>query len=164
MTARSQWVLLALMISTGPLEVRAGTPVYHRHDFTDLSEAACPTGSPGLAPDGAAWGISLAGLQGWTVEIRPLSEGATLTGAGSIKVCTYSATPWGPGKWSLAPRFVWTMAESDATTTDNPGIKLEDIPVYVDLSDRVFVYPSTDFGVSSGGVSVYLYGSKRPPQ
>lgn len=139
----------------------AGTPVYHRHDFSNLATSACPTGAPGNAPDGYPWGISLAGLQGWTAQICPLTEGATLTGDGAVYVCTYSATPWGVGEWSLAPRFTWTMTADDATTTDNPCMKLEDVPVYVDLSDRVFVYPSTDFGVSSGGVSVYLYGAKR---
>jgi hypothetical protein len=157
------WFLycVALLWST---VARAGSPVYHRHDFSNLADSACPTGAPGNAPDGYPWGISLSGLQGWTANICPLTEGAYLTGAGSIHVCTYSATPWGPGSWALAPRFTWTMGASDATTADNPCFKLEDVPVYVDLSDRVFVYPSTDFGVSSGGVSVYLYGSKRPPQ
>lgn len=156
-------LLVVLAFAVG-FDASAGTPVYHRAEFSDLSQSTCPTGSPGLAPDGAAWGISLAGLQGWTVNLCPLTNGANFTGAGSVRVCTYSATPWGPGSWSLAPRFTWTMTAGDATTVQNPCLKLEDVPVYVDLSDRVFIYPSTDFGVSSGGVVVHLYGSKRPPQ
>jgi hypothetical protein len=138
----------------------AGSPVYHRHDFANLGDSACPSGAPGNAPDGYPWGISLAGVKGWTVTVKPMTEGATLTGEGSLYVCVYSATPWGPGEWVLSPRFTWTMTSDDATTADHPALRLEDVPVYVGHSDRLYVYPSTDFGVSSGGVSVYLEGEK----
>jgi hypothetical protein len=139
----------------------AGTDVYHSHTFSSLGDSACPTGSPGNAPDGGKWGISLAGLRGWTVVICPVTDGAYFTGSGTLNVCTFSAEPWGPGQWALSPRFAWTMTSDDVSTEENPCLSFEHTETHVDLSDRVFVYPSGDFGISSGGMVVKLYGAKR---
>lgn len=158
-SARSGWTLLALMIVSGPLEVRAGSPVYAAPYTFTIASAACPTGtSPG---PGNGWGISLAGLRGFKATLCP-ADGQTITGlAGAIKVCVYSAAPWGPGKWALS-ELKWTMTTADATTTDNPCRELYQLQTVVGLSDRVFVYPSTDFGVSGGStLTVYLVGETR---
>lgn len=135
-------------------------PVYHQHTLT-ISTAACPTGNPGTAPDGVTWGISLAGVKAWSVTVCA-EDGETISGTGSLKVCTYSAEPWGPGEWVLSPRFTWIMTADDSTTAeDKRCIEMETTTVGVDLSDRVFVYPSTDFGVSAGTtLEVHLKGAQ----
>jgi hypothetical protein len=76
-------------------------------------------------------------------------------------VCTYSNTPWGPGEWALSPEMTWDMTDV-TSTADNPCIEFSQLQPVVALSDRVFVYPSTDFGVSGGAtVTVYLTGETR---
>jgi hypothetical protein len=133
-------------------------PRYHTNTFT-ISTAACPTGTPGLAPDGIAWGISLSEVRGFKATVCPAS-GQTITGVGSLKICTYSATPWGPGSWALSD-LAWDFTDR-TSTADNPCREVSQLLTVVALSDRVFVYPSTDFGVSGGTtLTVYLVGETR---
>jgi hypothetical protein len=148
-------ILLVLLTSSTAL---AGAPRYHEHTFT-ISTAACPTGEPGQAPDGVDWGISLSGLRGFKATVCP-AAGHALTGAGSIKVCTYSARPWGPGSWALS-ELAWDFTGL-TSTVDNPCRELTHLMPVVALSDRVFLYPSTDFGVSGGTtLTVHLVGELR---
>lgn len=140
------------------LTAHAGAPRYHTHTIT-VSTSACPTGSPGLASDGVAWGISLSNLRGFKATVCPAS-GQTITGVGSVKVCTYSATPWGPGSWALS-ELEWDFT-GITSTVSNPCRELTQLLPVVALSDRVFVYPSTDFGISGGTtVTIYLVGEER---
>lgn len=148
--------LLVLLASSA---AHAGAPRPNRYSVS-IATAACPTGTPGVGADGDAYGISLSGLRGWKAAVCP-EEGETLTGAGSLKVCTYSQELWGMGAWALSPEFSWNMT-GRASTADHPCIQLMDVPVYIGLSDRVYVYPSTDFGISGGTtVTVYLVGEER---
>jgi hypothetical protein len=151
-------LLLILLIL--PWAAQAGEARYHPTPtvFT-IATAECPTGSPGLAPDGIAWGISLSELRGFKATICP-EVGQTITGVGSMKICTYSATPWGPGAWALS-ELEWDMTDVTSTSTHRCRELSQLMPV-VSLSDRVFVYPSQDFGVSGGTtLTVYLVGERR---
>lgn len=142
-----------------PMSALAGAPRYHTHTLT-IASAGCPTGTPGLAPDGVEWGISLSGLHGFKITVCP-AAGQTITGAGSLKMCTYSPAPWGPGQWALSVDFTISMSGKTSTLA-NPCIEFAQLQPVVALSDRVFVYPSTDFGVSGGGpLTVYLTGELR---
>lgn len=155
-----------LLLLLAALPAHAGAPRYHTHTFT-VSTAACPTGAPGLDTDGTAYGISLAAVRAWTVEICPVTAGAYFTGAGLLKTCTYSQTEWGSGSWALGPTLDigpdGDPTTTDVTTTaDNPCRRYWDVEVGVGLSDRVYVYPSTDLGLSAGTqVRVRLFGETR---
>lgn len=150
-------LLLCLLPAVAAL---AGAPRYHPHTFT-VSTAACPIGAPGLDMDGVAYGISLSGVRAWTVEVCPVTAGAYFTGAGLLKTCTYSQTEWGSGQWALGPDLE-PGVDSLVTTADNPCRRFWDIEVGVGLSDRVYVYPSTDWGLSAGTqVRVRLFGELR---
>lgn len=140
--------------------VLTGAPRYHPHTFT-VSTAACPTGSPGTDIDGVQYGISLAGLRAWTVEVCPVTAGAYFTGAGVLHACVYSQTEWGSGSWALAFDLD-PGADTWSTTADNPCRRWPDVEVGVGLADRVFVFPSTDFGLNSGTqVRVRFIGESR---
>lgn len=149
-----------LLLCLLPALALAGAPRYHPHTFT-VSTAACPTGTPGLDTDGIAYGISLAGVRAWTVEVCPVTAGAYFTGAGLLKTCTYSQTEWGSGGWALGPELD-AGVDALTTTADNPCRRWWDIEVGVGLSDRLFVYPSTDLGLSAGTqVRVRVIGELR---
>lgn len=151
--------VLLLALTCWSLSAFAGTPRYHPHTLAPAT-AACPTGSPGLAPDGIEWGISLSGLRGFKVTVCPATVGQTLTGAGSLLFCVFSTAPWGPGQWALSPEFTKSFSGKTSTVA-NPCVELGNVETVVGLSDRVFAYPSSDFGVSSGNVTVYLVGEAR---
>lgn len=125
-----------------------------------ISTAACPTGTPGQLYDLKTPGIALAGVRAWSVTICPTS-GQTFTGVGLLRACVFRATP-GPNKWALSPRFYWDMADDGTgspitSSSSNPCVTFEDVQVGVNAGDLVYVYPSTDFGVSGGtAISVYL--------
>jgi len=142
------------------LNAHAGAPRYHLHTFT-VSTAACPTGTPGTDMDGQPYGISLSGVRAWTIEICPVTAGAYFTGPGLLHTCAYSQTEWGSGSWALGPDL--DPGTDDLTSTaDNPCRRFWDIEVGVGLSDRVFVYPSTDMGLSAGTqVRIRLFGETR---
>jgi hypothetical protein len=153
------------LLWTGVAE--AGAPRYRQNaagapvpDTFTIASAACPTGSPGVSADGLTPGISLSGLRGFKVTVCP-AAGQTITGVGLLKVCTYAAEPWGPGEWALSPEMTWDMTDV-TSTADNPCIEFSQLQPVVALSDWVFVYPSTDFGVSGGTtLTVYLTGETR---
>lgn len=144
----------------------AGSPRYHPHTFT-VSTAACPTGTPGTDTDGAEYGISLSGVRAWTVEICPITASAYFTGAGLLHTCVFSRTEWGSGSWALGPDIDigpdGDPSTDDLTTTaDNPCRRSWDIEVGVGLSDRLYVIPSTDFGLSAGTqVRMRVFGETR---
>lgn len=155
---RAAPLLLALLFV--PLAAQAGSPRYHSHTFT-VSTAACPTGTPGTDTDGQPYGISLSGVRAWTVEICPVTTGAYFTGAGLLKTCTFSQTEWGSGGWALGPDLD-SGTEDLTSTADNPCRRFWDVEVGVGLSDRVYVYPSTDLGLSAGTqVRVRVFGETR---
>ncbi len=149
-----------LLVALFAFSAHAGGPRYHGHTFT-VSTAACPTGSPGNDTDGQLYGISLSGVRAWTVEICPITAGAYFTGAGLLHTCTYSNTEWGSGSWALGPDI--DPGTTDLTTTaDNPCRRFWDVEVGVGMSDRVFVYPSADLGLSAGTqVRVRVFGELR---
>lgn len=163
---RSARALPPLLVLLAALPSQAGAPRYHGHTFT-VSTAACPTGAPGNDTDGVPYGISLSGVRAWTVEVCPVTAGAYFTGAGLLKTCTYSQTEWGSGSWALGPDLDigpdGDRTTADVTTTaDNPCRRFWDVEVGVGLSDRVYVYPSTDFGLSAGTqVRVRVFGELR---
>lgn len=142
--------------------VLTGAPRYHPHTFT-VGTAACPTGTPGTDTDGAESGISLSGLRAWTVEVCPVTAGAYFTGAGLLHTCTFSRTEWGSGSWALGPDLDPGTSDGTLTTTaDNPCRRFWDVEVGVGLSDRVYVYPSTNLGLSAGTqVRVRVFGELR---
>lgn len=154
--SRARFLLVLLFA----FPVLAGAPRYHAHTFT-VSTAACPTGAPGLDTDGVAYGISLSGVRAWTVEVCPVTAGAYFTGAGLLKTCTYSQTEWGSASWALGPELD-AGVDALTTTADNPCRRFWDVEVGVGLSDRVYVYPSTDWGLSAGTqVRVRVIGELR---
>lgn len=135
-----------------------GSPRYHAHTVA-VSGAVCPTGTPGLAPDGVEWGISLSGVQGWKATICPES-GQTFTGYGEVRVCTYAAPPWGPAKWALSSHVVFGLL-GKTSTVDNPCLELPQMDATVALSDRIYLLPVA-VGVSGGTtMTVYLTGETR---
>jgi hypothetical protein len=154
---RNAWLALALMVAAGPLEVRAGAPVYHTHTFA-IGSAECPSGAPGLAPDGFPWGISLAGLRGWKLVVCP-AAGETLAGTGSITLCAYSAMPWGPALWTFAPEFTVSMTGKAGDAADRCVTAISDTTVIVGLADRILAIPSDDFGGTTA--TFYLIGEGR---
>ena len=151
---------LLLLLLAVPAMAHAGVPRYNPETIT-IASAACPTGTPGTDADGVLWGISLYELRGFKVRVCP-EEGETITGAGSLKVCTYSPSPYGDGSWALSPELTWIMT-GKTSTADNPCLEFSHLQTVVSLSgERVFVYPSTDFGVSGGTtLRVYLSGETR---
>lgn len=163
---RSARALPPLLVLLAAFPSQAGAPRYHAHTFT-VSTADCPTGSPGNDTDGVPYGISLSGVRAWTVEICPVTEGAYFNGPGLLKTCTYSQTEWGSGTWALGPDLD-IGPDNDRTTADvtttaaNPCRRYWDVEVGVGLSDRLYVYPSTNFGLSAGTqVRVRLFGEAR---
>lgn len=163
---RSARAVPPLLLLLAALPGHAGSPRYHPSTIT-VSTAACPTGTPGNDADGVAYGISLSGLRAWTVEVCPVTAGAYFTGAGLLKTCTYSQTEWGSGSWALGPTLD-IGPDGDPTTADvtttaaNPCRRYWDVEVGIGLSDRVYIYPSTDFGLSAGTqVRVRLFGETR---
>lgn len=121
-----------------------------------ISTAACPTGTPGSS------GFALSGVRAWNVTVCP-TLGQTITGAGLLRACVFRASP-GPIKWALSPRFFWDMSDDGSgnpitSTLANPCVTFEDVQVGVNDGDLLYIYPSTDFGVSGGtAISVYLEG------
>lgn len=149
-------ILWLLACGAGPAE--AGTPRYHPHTFT-ISSASCPTGTPGYDTDGAEYGISLSNLRAATVVLCAAS-GQTITGAGTLHACVWVPPPWGPGLWVSAPEFDVDMTGKSSGTAR--CLELADIEVGVGLADRLFFYPSSDFGVSGGTtLATYPYGETR---
>jgi hypothetical protein len=144
-----------------PAIAATGSARYNRETIT-IASAACPTGAPGLDSDGDPWGISLYDLRGFKVRVCPAS-GETITGAGTLKVCTYSPSPYGDGTWALSPELSWDMTGKSSIGSSNPCLEFTHLQTVVSLpGERVFVYPSTDFGVSGGTtVRIYLSGESR---
>lgn len=131
-----------------------------------IASSACPTGTPGLLSDGKEPGLSLDSLRAYNVTVCP-ANGQTFTGVGGWKACVFRRTP-GPNKWALAHQFFLDMEDDGrgntvTSTEDNPCVTFWDVEVGVWDADLVYVYPTTDLGVSGGtAVSVYLEGSRRP--
>lgn len=147
-------LVLLLVLATPTL---AGAPRYHAHTLL-ATGGSCPVGAPGVAPDGAAWGISLSGLAAWKATVCP-EAGQTLSGTGTLAICTYSAAPWGPGAWALSALEIDMGGK--ASTLTHPCIELPQYLVGVALSDRIFLLPD-NVGVSGGlTVTVYLTGESR---
>src|SRR5690349_9120888 len=135
----------------------AGMPRYHAHTIA-VASGTCPVGTPGLAPDGVEWGISLSGLRAWKATICPES-GRTFTGSGAVRACVYSALPWGPGQW--APSSITFDLTGRSSTLAHPCLEMVHLEVGVALSDRVFLLPES-VGVSGGTtLTVYLAGELR---
>lgn len=159
--------LLATLFYAWPAE--AGAPRYRTDNDSDpapytvtISTAAPPTGTPGTAPDGLPWGISLSGLRGWTATVCAES-GQTITGAGYLYIAVWKPQPWGPGEWVVS-ELKWAMAGKTSQT--KRCIELGQLEPVIALSERVYVYPSTDFGVSNlanpaAAITVYLLGETK---
>lgn len=139
----------------------AGTPSWNTYPVT-VATADCPPtpvlGSPGTNPlDGETYGISLSNLQSWSATICA-PAGQTIDAISSIKVCLYSAQPWGPGLWMESTELLVTP---DVPEPAPRCITLADREVKLGLSNRVYLAP---IGVIlSGGtqVTVYHYGEGR---
>lgn len=152
--------LLLFSVLVLPALALAGVVRYNTETYT-LASAACPTGSPGTDTDGDLPGISLDNLRGFKVRVCPES-GQTITGAGTLKTCVYSPSPYGNNTWALSPELTWDMT-GKTSTSNNRCLEFSHLQTIIALpGERVVVYPSTTFGVSGGTtVTIRIVGESR---
>lgn len=153
-------LLLLTLVLVLPALAVAGVVRYNTETYT-IASAACPTGAPGTDSDGDPPGIPLEQLRGFKVRVCPES-GQTITGAGSLKTCVYSPSPFGNAAWALNPELTWDMT-GKTSTSNNRCLEFSHLQTIIALpGERVVVYPSTDFGVSGGTtVTIRMVGESR---
>lgn len=139
-------IALALVL---PVAASAAAATYTTPTGTS-AKIVCGSGTCD-APTLSSQGLDLQDLQGYVVTVAADAPDKTLTGTGTLLCYVYDAEV---GAWSRLPDLDITVSTGSIRVLSFTGI-------WVAAARGRVAYVPSSVAVSSGGVTIYLAGTKR---